>query len=51
MPTFTLKTNFTQDSLTMLYATGTNIVVAKPTPVTALPTWPGSYSAPCRAIR
>lgn len=30
MPKFTLKTNFTQDALTMLYATGTNVVVAKP---------------------
>ena len=30
MPTFTLNTTFTQDALTMLYATGTNVVVAKP---------------------
>jgi len=30
MPKFTLKTSFTQESLTMLYATGTNVVVAKP---------------------
>ncbi|HXO19250.1 MAG TPA: hypothetical protein VOA87_04910 [Thermoanaerobaculia bacterium] len=30
MPTFTLNTTFTQDALTMLYTTGTNVVVAKP---------------------
>lgn len=30
MPTFTLNASFDQDSLSMLYATGTNVVVAKP---------------------
>lgn len=30
MPTFTLNTSFTQTDLSMLYATGTNVVVAKP---------------------
>jgi len=37
MPSFTLNTTFNQTDLTMLYATGTNVVVAKPSSMTAAP--------------